>query len=43
MALTGTPALHEKLASYHRCVQRVHAHWPAFLKKRLQRLKQQER
>lgn len=33
----------EKLASYQRCIQRIQAHWPAFLQKRLQRLAQQER
>jgi hypothetical protein len=43
MALLGTPAPHEKLASYQRCIQRIHARWSAFLEKRLQRLKQQER
>ncbi len=43
MALLGTPAPHEKLVSYQRCIQRIHARWSAFLEKRLQRLKQQER
>ncbi len=28
----------EKLASYQRCVQRIHSSWPTFLQKRLQRL-----
>jgi hypothetical protein len=43
MALTGTSASHEKLASYQCCIQRIQACWPMFLQKRLQRLKQQER
>ena len=45
MAVTGTTttATIEKLASYHRCVQRITARWPTFLEKRSQRLKQQER
>lgn len=33
----------EHLASYHRCCERIHASWPAFLKKREQRLEQQRR
>src|SRR5579885_2835625 len=33
----------EKLASYQHCIQRIQAHWPAFLQKRSQRLAQQER
>lgn len=44
MAATGpTTASIEKLASYHRCIQRLASRWPAFLAKRVQRLKQQER
>ena len=31
------------LASYKRCMERIHAKWPAFLEKRKARLKQQER
>ena len=38
-----TTATIEKLASYHHCIQRITTYWPAFLAKRLQRLKQQER
>jgi hypothetical protein len=33
----------EKLASYQHCIQRIQSRWSAFLEKRLQRLKQQER
>ena len=45
MAVTGTTttATIGKLASYHHCIQRITTRWPAFLAKRLQRLKQQER
>lgn len=32
-----------ELASYRRCVERVHSTWPAFLDKRGERLRQQER
>jgi hypothetical protein len=44
MAATGTTtASIEKLASYQHCIKRLESRWPAFLAKRLQRLKQQER
>ncbi len=33
----------EKLASYQRCIQHIHSSWSAFLQKRQQRLKQQDR
>jgi hypothetical protein len=42
-ATTTATTTHEKLASYHHCIQRLQARWPAFLDKRLQRLKQQVR
>jgi hypothetical protein len=43
LARTTTTTAVEKLASYQHCIQRIQARWPAFLEKRLQRLKQQER
>jgi hypothetical protein len=33
----------EGLASFHRCVERIHQQWPAFLARRRERLAQQER
>jgi hypothetical protein len=33
----------EQLASYRRTVERIHGNWPAFLEKRTERMKQQER
>lgn len=33
----------KSLASYRRCIERIHPNWPSFLEKRQQRLAQQER
>src|SRR5579875_789167 len=43
MSTASHPPEITRLASYRRCVERIHSAWPAFLERRRQRLAEQER